>query len=116
MPQDEAPAADSATPTPTAPQPNAPDIAVAQREEEAARVLALMRERFPNSPPCPFCGKDDFSVSSVVVLPPRIGGLFSGVAYPVFQIICSNCGYTQFFNAVIAGLLPDPNKPEPEQT
>ena len=73
--------------------------------EEAERVRDYMREKFPKSPPCPWCGHDDFECSQICFLYPRVAGPNSTKVYPVFQLICTTCGYTQLFNAAITGLV-----------
>jgi hypothetical protein len=51
-------------------------------------------------------------ITEVVHLHPRIGGIFSKVVYPLFQVVSDDCGYTMLFNAAMAGI-PDPDDEEP---
>jgi predicted nucleic-acid-binding Zn-ribbon protein len=74
------------------------------RQAEANRIQALMLERWPDPPPCPFCHHDEYTISDVMVLYPRKGGPFAHKVYPVFQVICTTCGYTHLFNARVAGV------------
>lgn len=83
------------------------------RRERARRVLAHMRQRFPDAPRCPFCHQTEFTVTDEVVLFPEATGPLGGVGFPVFQLICTVCGYTQLFNRPIAFASPtEPVRPE----
>ncbi len=83
------------------------------RAKQSDQALEWVQRRFPNSPPCPWCGKDEYTVTEVVVLYPQVGGVRASVVYPVIQVICTTCGYTQLFNAAIAGIIPE-DQPPPE--
>ena len=60
---------------------------------------------------CPICGNSDWmGEEQVMELRPfnegRLGG--PGPVIPLFVIICSTCGNTLFFNAILAGLVEKP--------
>ncbi len=45
------------------------------------------------------------------------GGLvIGGPVLPVIPVICGNCGYTVFVNAILAGLMEPPAAPNKEET
>ncbi len=64
---------------------------------------------------CPICGVKKWIVGEHIVAPPvqTPGGgmIIGGASYPLASIICSNCGFTRFFNALIAGV----RKPDKEE-
>lgn len=41
-----------------------------------------------------------------VTLDDNRGLMLGGISYPQFMLTCSNCAHTEFFNAVIMGLVP----------
>jgi predicted nucleic-acid-binding Zn-ribbon protein len=78
----------------------------AKQQEQRRRAIAYLREIFPNSPPCPMCHQESaWDVTAPVHLSPVAGNLLATRGYPVFQVVCTRCGYTMFFNAVIAGVI-----------
>lgn len=57
---------------------------------------------------CSICGSDDWLVHDEAVEVRAFGqGRFStaGSIFPLLTVICSTCGHTLFFNALIAGLV-----------
>ena len=67
-------------------------------------LLRVMRDRFPEPPPCPWCHHNLFTIGEVLNLHPRDGGVFGAGVYGMFQVTCATCGYVQLFNALAAGV------------
>jgi hypothetical protein len=55
---------------------------------------------------CPYCHFIAWQVGTPVEIPLTTGDVFS----PMFPVMCGNCGHTTFVNAIVAGLVPDPNQ------
>jgi ribosomal protein L37E len=74
--------------------------------DQQAKAVSWLNTK--NSNRCPSCGQRAFNVAEHFVAPPVFadGGLIlGGSSYPVFMLVCTNCGLTQYYNAVLAGLL-----------
>jgi hypothetical protein len=83
-----------------------PDPAQARLDEQRRRAIAYLRETFPTPPTCPMGHEEStWDVTEPVQLSPMAGSLLASRGYPVFQVVCTRCGYTMFFNAVIAGVV-----------
>ena len=81
------------------------------KEEQRARATDWLNKKWLNvTKQCPICISNQWSVSEVVEVRPYTGGGLSlgGPVYPTFMVICGTCGYTMFFNAIIAGVLQSP--------
>lgn len=83
-------------------------------KEQKEKAAAWINEKLP-AHKCPMCGEDKFQIADQLVVPlnlsnkPDKPGLkFSGGMYPQLMFICTNCGTTQFLNAVILGLVGPP--------
>lgn len=75
---------------------------------EKARTAAWVNEKWVAADKsCPICTTNNWTVDQVVELRPYRGGLITGhtTTFPAAQVICINCGYTHFFNAVVAGVV-----------
>jgi hypothetical protein len=83
-----------------------PDPNAGEREAQRERALQYVRERLPDPMACPMGHSTTWTVTEPVQLRPVAGGLFAPTGFPVFQLVCTTCGYTMFFNAVVAGILP----------
>lgn len=86
--------------------------------EQKEMAVAWLNERGAGDPTCPGCGKKNWEVGEHLVSPPiqsKRGLILGGLAYPNFMIICSNCGNTQYFNAVMAKLV-ESNKEKEEKS
>ena len=60
---------------------------------------------------CPICGKDDWVIiDEVVEVRAYSEGrtVIGGSIYPHMAVICSKCGNTLLFNALLAGLVEQP--------
>ncbi len=61
-----------------------------------------------HSPVCPFCGKNDWTVSDQIFQLPEFsykGLLVGGAMFPVLPITCTTCGNAYFINALVANLI-----------
>lgn len=58
---------------------------------------------------CSTCGKNDWVLLDHLVAPVHTNGsttyLTGGGTYPMFMLVCTNCGHTQFINAIAAGVV-----------
>lgn len=76
-------------------------------KEKQEKLRSLLIEKSINNP-CEFCGKSEWTISDELVRPLiyRSRDLYTvqNVAYPQAMIICTNCGNTKFFNAVVLGI------------
>jgi hypothetical protein len=67
---------------------------------------------------CSVCEGALWSVGEHLVAPVTLAGRnpiglnLGGILYPVAQIICTSCGHTQYFNAVVMNLLPGVEDPK----
>lgn len=82
-----------------------PDRSLAERE----LALAWLNRHWPQERRiCPICGNPTWSISEIVELRQFQGGdlVIGGKSsiYPVFPVMCSRCGFTHFFNAVVSGI------------
>ncbi|HEX3842665.1 MAG TPA: hypothetical protein VHU85_17875 [Acidimicrobiales bacterium] len=81
------------------------------KNEQRARAADWLNTKWLNvTKQCPICISNQWSVSEVVEVRPYTGGglALGGPVYPTFMVICGVCGYTMFFNAIIAGVLQSP--------
>jgi len=85
-------------------------------EEQMEQFQSWLAERWTGTKECPICATNNWTLGSHLVSPTiyRSGGglVIGGLAYPLAMIICSNCGYTNFFNAVLIGLVPGEEEEE----
>jgi predicted nucleic-acid-binding Zn-ribbon protein len=66
---------------------------------------------------CPICKHNNWSVSKSLSLLPRrvIDAMESpNLVFPVFLVTCGTCGYTMFFNALVAGFMPPSSEEKKE--
>lgn len=72
------------------------------------RGMAWLNKHWQGQKACPICRSNVWSLSdSSVEIREFHGGnlVIGGSLYPLFFVACNICGYTMFFNAVIAGLV-----------
>lgn len=77
-----------------------------QAQKDAA--VAFINERWAGDKACPVCLTAKWSLSDHTVTPLNVTGNVihgSGVTYPMVMAVCTNCGNTRFFNAVLMGIL-----------
>jgi hypothetical protein len=70
------------------------------------RQLDWVREKWGDDRACPYCRNTSWSVPDEIAEIRPFGPRLDSVAYPVFQVICQNCGNTVLINAVIADIPP----------
>lgn len=69
------------------------------------QAVQWLQEKWGNRP-CPYCGHIEWEVGTPLEI-----GLSGGEAMsPTFPVMCGNCGQTAFVNAILAGLLPEPER------
>jgi len=81
------------------------------------KILQFLNDKWKPPGRCPVCGKTVWNVSDTVfeVREYHEGSLVTrgtAVAAPVVMATCGNCGYTLFFNALVAGIVEQPGKKE----
>lgn len=88
----------------------------ARVQNEKARAIAWLNEKWKGSKACPICLTDKWSPTEVLEMRQHEGGnmIIGGGSslYPLFQILCTNCGYVHMFNAVISGVLDQAAQPD----
>lgn len=88
-------------------------------EDDKKKFISWLEEKWPNEKrPCEVCGLLHWQLSSDITTPMVFYGnmVHFGNAYPKFMVICTNCGNTKYFNAVIAGVLKNSEKEEMSNT
>ena len=82
-----------------------------EQEAERDRAFAWLQAKWlAPAKQCPICLANAWTVSEVVEVRPFSGGglVIGGTVFPVFMLICNNCGYSLMFNAVISGVVKPP--------
>jgi len=88
---------------------------MASYEIEGGRVLQFLDEKWKPPGSCPVCRKLGWNVSDTLfeVREYHKGGLVvGGSTVPFIMATCGNCGYTLFFNAIVAGIVERPGGKE----
>lgn len=80
------------------------------RASERSRGAAWLAEKWIGSKNCPICSSDAWTVTEVSLL--RIAGGDGREYFPVFHALCTVCGFTHSFSAVLAGVTAPPVDPE----
>lgn len=65
---------------------------------------------------CPISGGNSWTVADHLVAPPVVDAAgkvqSGGGSYPQVMMVCTECGYTRYFNAVLVGVVdPDAEPP-----
>ena len=80
------------------------------------KYLQELETRWSKNRICPICGNNSWQINDTVFeLPEFQGGdivIGSGKLFPVVPIMCPNCGYTFFLNAIISGAIKPQDKQE----
>jgi hypothetical protein len=88
---------------------HAEEVAEASSALQAAFIEAAviwLEKQWGPQRRCPYCESNNWSVGT-----PFEVSLESGEALsPHFPVMCDNCGNTVFVNAIVAGLLPEPEE------
>jgi hypothetical protein len=77
---------------------------------DKAKVRDWLQKHWTGLTSCPISNDNSWTISDYLVQPMTYaaGGLrLGGPGYPMVMVICSTCGYTVFFNAVVMNLLED---------
>ncbi len=87
--------------------------------EDAAKCFKWINDHQPGDVTCAICGTTKWSIAAHVVevrASTRAAVTIGAPTYPLFQMICSNCGHTLFVNAIIAGVIgPSSSKSSTEE-
>src|SRR4051812_6812671 len=87
----------------------APDRTAMAQSERRDGTIKWLEAHWTNSRECPICSTAMWNIANVAEMPEFLPDTPpTGQIYPLVPIMCSNCGYTIFFNAVHMGLLPPP--------
>lgn len=77
-------------------------------EEDKAEIQKYLDEKWTGQKACPACNSNNWIIGDEFVTPIILGkgGGFTlgGTAFPQFMLICSACGYTHYFNAMVSGI------------
>jgi hypothetical protein len=76
---------------------------------EKAEVMKWLNEKWVTSKHCPICAHNNWIISDHFMTPMVMSGgnvEIGGASYPQFTLVCSNCGFTHHFNAVVAKVIP----------
>ncbi|MCM6761407.1 zinc ribbon domain-containing protein [Rathayibacter sp. ZW T2_19] len=82
------------------------------RRSRGEAALAWMSENWTQSKNCPICGTNDWEVGPVVEMREfQDGGMFLGAPLvPVFTVQCTKCGYVMLINALVSGVVTQPEE------
>ena len=81
------------------------------------KAIAHLNNKW-GSKPCPMCGNAQWSISDKIFeLREFYGGdiLLGGSIFPVFTVMCTNCGNTVFVNGIVSKVVEPQNAKENEQ-
>lgn len=79
---------------------------------EKSLVTSWLNSKWTNNNRCPISGDNSWRVGDFIVHTAAYSGvMMSGPTYPHVAVICSSCGYTIFFNAVMMGITEARNEP-----
>jgi hypothetical protein len=83
-------------------------------EEQQQKLNAWLQEKWNGAKLCPICNQDTLALESALAEVGVFvagGGIYAGSpSYPCAVLICTNCGYTLLFNAVLSGIVPGTDK------
>ena len=91
--------------------PENPDLSPEQ-QKALAEAIAWLADKWRDTH-CPYCDALSWAVGETVQIlaafPISYGkGRFS----PAFTVMCTNCGHTSLVNAIVAGIVPEPDEAE----
>lgn len=89
-----------------------PEQAAVQPHPWKEQFVKFINDKVPSSGLCKECNQKAIVVSDDITTAPvfKNGGMMiGGPAYPQVMLICTNCGNTRFFNALIAGVVDGSN-------
>ena len=79
-------------------------------DEQRAKLEAHLDGKWSNATRCPVCGRDDkWGTGDRLwhVKEAAIPIAVDGPRMPLAAVICNNCGYTFFMNALLCGLVTE---------
>jgi predicted nucleic-acid-binding Zn-ribbon protein len=78
-----------------------------EQKRQITRAIEWLGLHWKAPQTCPICGSNSWNIGNVYELRPFNRGVLSLSApiFPVFPVTCTVCGYTMFFNAIIAEIL-----------
>jgi len=77
--------------------------------EDKEKVQKWLKEKWKASSNCPISGDNNWIIGDYTVTPMNYGArqaMIGGQIAPQVMLICSSCGYTLYFNAMLMGLFP----------
>ncbi len=92
------------------------DGTLTDAEKQAIIKWMLEHEKQGMPPHCAFCRTNKWTVGDHIIdSPVRIPGsvVLGGTVYSHVMLICSHCGFTMMFNAVVMGILAQEEKADP---
>ena len=82
--------------------------------EDKKEIMAWLTKKWVTPKTCPICSHNNWIIAGDLTTPIRLsGGNFNigGTTYPMFLLVCGNCGFTHHFNAAVAKLSALDKKP-----
>jgi hypothetical protein len=76
-------------------------------EQFIAEAIAWLEEKWGGRA-CPYCGASDWAIGEPVQLLAAFVRYQKGTLSPAFTVMCTNCGHTSLINALVAGLVAEP--------
>lgn len=76
--------------------------------EKREQALKWLEDKWPEDRrECECCGSKDWTVAGHLVMAALFTGEFTigGSVYPHILVICTNCGNSKLFNAIVAGIV-----------
>jgi hypothetical protein len=92
------------------PQAPGPPTAHLDRQRQRERSWHWLDLHWKGSHVCPICSSNTWDVGDVC----ELRGFMIGdrPAFPVFPLVCTSCGYTRLFNALLADVVDLPSTQE----
>jgi hypothetical protein len=79
---------------------------LAERDRQDAAIYAYLRDKW-KAVKCPIDGSTAWTHGHVLEMPAYDRTIRPSIAVlPMFPVCCDSCGYTVFFNALQAGIVP----------
>lgn len=79
-------------------------------KEKQEKAQKWLKEKWINRV-CECCGQSNWTLAEDLVMPMNFTGnklSLGGPTYPQIMLICTNCGNSKIFNAILAGVIsPD---------
>jgi hypothetical protein len=77
------------------------------------RASAIIEKKWTGSKKCPICQSSQWSIGTMGAIPRNLRedggeGMDFNNVFPTLPILCVTCGYTLFFNTIVAGITESP--------